>query len=392
MTVLHLNSQDNGGAAIASLTLHRKLIELGINSKYLAMDNNLNFNDINYVLPFLPSKFNIINLYKRHLFQQFYRKRYANKINTKEHISFPYSNIDITNNKLYKEADIIHFHNIAEFVDIPSFLKKNTKPIVATLHDFYILNGILHIYEKNELDVKTLQILDKYKKMMEELLKFEIKLVAPSNSVKKAAFRQNSLFTDKIEIIYHGIDKSEFNPIDKSDAKDKLKLDKNTKVILLVADDFSRINKNFRRILDLLANSNIENIHILAVGNNYSKIHNNKLTFTNIEYSQNYKMNEIYSAADLTLVPSLFETFSMVTLESISCGTPVVGFDNSGPSEIISHQVNGYIAKFENYDDYLKGINYCLNNFNGKRVIIDDEEFALYHSASKYIDLYNSIM
>jgi len=393
MTVLHLNSQDNGGAALASLSLHGKLLENGIESQYLAMDNNLNLKDINYILPFLPSKFNLNYLYKRHLYQKYYRRRYAKKIKTIEHISFPFSNIDITNHKLYKEADIIHIHNIAEFVDIPSFLKKNTKPIVATLHDFYLLNGLFHIYEKNELDDNTLQVLAKYKKMMEELLKFDIKLVAPSNSVKKAAFRQNSLFTDKIEIIYHGIDKSKFYPVDKSYAKDKLKINQNLKVILLIADDFARKNKNFKIILDLLASSNFEDIYILAIGNNFSAIQNNSsISYKSLEYSQNYKMNELYSAADLTIVPSLFETFSMVTLESIACGTPVVGFDNSGPSEIISHQENGYLAEFEDYDDFMDGIQFCLNNFNDTKVKIDDEEFDINHSVNKYIELYNSII
>ncbi len=391
MKVLHINSQDSGGAAIASISLHNSLKDKGIDSTYLALDNHYNFEGINYIFPKDTSKYNLNYLYKRHLIPQYFRRRFFNKILTSEHFSFPYSMIDITKLKLYKNADIIHFHNIAEFVDVPSFLKKNKKPIVVTLHDLYFLNGLLHIYELNKLNRFTKNLLEKYKKMMEQFAKFDIKIIAPSNSVKKAAFRINSLLTDKIEIIYHGIDTKKYYPSNNPKVSENFKIDKSKKVILIIADNFGRINKNFKNILDKIANSNLKNIHILAVGNNYIAIKNDKIDFTNLEYSQNYSMNEIYSAADITLVPSLFETFSLVTAESISCGTPVVSFDNSGPSEIINHLENGYLAKFEDYDDLIQGIDYCFDSFNKNSTKLDNE-FTIEHSTNKYIEVYKSLL
>ena len=41
-----------------------------------------------------------------------------------------------------------------------------------------------------------------------------------------------------------------------------------------------------------------------------------------------------YSLADITLITSKKETFSMVTAESLCCGTPVVGFEAGGPESI----------------------------------------------------------
>ena len=43
---------------------------------------------------------------------------------------------------------------------------------------------------------------------------------------------------------------------------------------------------------------------------------------------------EWYSAADVTLLTSKRETFSMVVAESLCCGTPVVGFKAGGPESI----------------------------------------------------------
>lgn len=46
------------------------------------------------------------------------------------------------------------------------------------------------------------------------------------------------------------------------------------------------------------------------------------------------KLAEHYSGADLTLLTSKRETFSMVCAESLCCGTPVVGFRAGAPEEI----------------------------------------------------------
>ena len=57
------------------------------------------------------------------------------------------------------------------------------------------------------------------------------------------------------------------------------------------------------------------------------------------------KLTEIYSAADITLLPSKFDTFSMAVLESLSCGTPVVAYNNKGPKDIIINNKSGYLVK-----------------------------------------------
>jgi len=46
------------------------------------------------------------------------------------------------------------------------------------------------------------------------------------------------------------------------------------------------------------------------------------------------KLADLYSASNVTLLLSRRETFSMVTAESLCCGTPVVGFKSGGPETI----------------------------------------------------------
>lgn len=52
------------------------------------------------------------------------------------------------------------------------------------------------------------------------------------------------------------------------------------------------------------------------------------------EISSKSLLAEYYSSAELTLLTSKRETFSMVSAESLCCGTPVVGFEAGAPEEL----------------------------------------------------------
>jgi len=54
---------------------------------------------------------------------------------------------------------------------------------------------------------------------------------------------------------------------------------------------------------------------------------------------------ELYSAAKLTVIVSRRETFSMVTAESLCCGTPVVGFKAGGPESIAIPEASEFVEQ-----------------------------------------------
>ena len=59
------------------------------------------------------------------------------------------------------------------------------------------------------------------------------------------------------------------------------------------------------------------------------------------------RLPAIYSAADILVFPSKFDTFSCTILESISCGLPVIAYKTKGPKDIIKDGVCGFLVSTE---------------------------------------------
>ena len=65
---------------------------------------------------------------------------------------------------------------------------------------------------------------------------------------------------------------------------------------------------------------------------------------TYLGWTAHERLPEIYSACDLLLMPSRFDTFGNVVLEAMSCGCPAVAYKTKGPKDIIEHGRNGYVV------------------------------------------------
>ena len=57
-----------------------------------------------------------------------------------------------------------------------------------------------------------------------------------------------------------------------------------------------------------------------------------------------------YSAAEMVVMPSHYESFGMVALEAMACGTPVIGSDVGGLSFSVEDGFNGYLIPGQDPD------------------------------------------
>jgi glycosyltransferase involved in cell wall biosynthesis len=105
----------------------------------------------------------------------------------------------------------------------------------------------------------------------------------------------------------------------------------------------------------------------------------------------------LYSAVDVIIVPSLQENLSNAIMESLACGTSVIGFDIGGNSDMIEHKKTGYLAKPFDSKDLAYGIGWIINNENYAKLCLNAREKVVreYDSkvvAKKYIELYKGIL
>jgi glycosyltransferase involved in cell wall biosynthesis len=103
---------------------------------------------------------------------------------------------------------------------------------------------------------------------------------------------------------------------------------------------------------------------------------------------------ELYSAADVLVNASSAETFGLVTVEAMACGTPVVAFDNSGSSEIVNAEC-GVLVKDGDLQSLVVGVTEVLENSKGKYSSACREyvcsSFEKNGQLLKYIDFYNRL-
>jgi glycosyltransferase involved in cell wall biosynthesis len=179
---------------------------------------------------------------------------------------------------------------------------------------------------------------------------------------------KESLLTRNKPVFYipNIIDSNIFKPSDKAVVRQILNIDINETVIAFGAVSVNSPYKGWaylQKALELLKqDDSIKNISVLIFGSGYDKGIAESIPFKTkfMGYLQDeYSTALVYNAADVFIVPSLADNLPTTVQESLSCGTPVVGFEVGGIPDMISHKKNGYLAK---YKDIVEGIKFCINN------------------------------
>lgn len=317
----------------------------------------------------------------------------------------------------FLETDLYHLHWIGNgFININQIRNFN-KPIVITLHDVWFYTGGCHVnldcdkyltnckncplFEVNNslIDITSI-IFRKKKKLFEEK---KIHVIVLSNWMKERALLSPILSNSEITLIPNGVDTEKFKPFDKLLARNVFKLNPHSKIILFggisAKSDF---NKGFDLMCEslMILKQKNEKFELVIFGNSdtvQSEIEGFKSTFIGYLHDDE-SLALLYSAADLVLVPSRQESFSQVSLEAISCGTPIVAFDYSGPKDIIQHMVNGYLAIPYDTKDFAEGISWLLSDLTNVDQISKNAResavlnFSLELVAAKHIEVYNSLL
>jgi glycosyltransferase involved in cell wall biosynthesis len=416
MKITILSTFDNfGGAAIAASRLNKSLNNNGLSSNILVQDKKGSLPNIESIAQnWFQKKLALLRFALDRYQFTFYEKNKS--------VRFIFSQakigINIHNHPLIQQSDIIHLHWINfGFLSLNSIEKlvKTRKPIVWTLHDMWAFTGGCHYsrdctnYKRNcgkceqflknpSRDDLSHQVWERKKKIFS---KANLTIVTCSEWLAQKA-RESSLLKDKTIIsIPNPIDIDVFRPIEKNVARANFKLSPDKKYILFGAVKISDERKGFVYFAEALSmldihlsnieQSNIENrkedIEIIIFGQAQAS------DFERFPFKVNIlgKLSDLetiataYSASTVFVSPSIEDNLPNTIMESMACGTPVVGFNIGGIPEMIGHKKTGYLAQYKSAEDLAKGIYWTLFESDYQKLVNNARQEVLNNYAEKVV-------
>jgi len=178
---------------------------------------------------------------------------------------------------------------------------------------------------------------------------------------------------ERISTVPCGVDLDLFTPADKDAARARLGLRDGERIILFVG----RIEplKGIDVLINVAAQLHEdENFRVLIVGGDAraeSEVAQLKQLATRLGVDHHISfvgavehedLPLYYNAADVCVVPSYYESFGMVAVESMACGTPVVASRVGGLASTISDGETGYLIPWRCPEPFAERLELLLDN------------------------------
>lgn len=333
-----------------------------------------------------------------------------------------YGGCFFSTNKLIKiikkeKPDVVHLQCInGYFVNIyrlVSWLKKHDIKTVLTLHaEFMYTANCGHALDCDKwqtacghcprLKQETKSFLvdgthKSWQKMKKAFDGFNDNLIVTSVSpwLMERAKLSPILNDKKHEVVLNGVNTDVFHFYDTAELRSQMGLT-GVKVIFHATPSFDDNINNIKGgyyVLNLAEKMLNENVKFVVAGNHPDglKVPSNVILLGKV--SDQEQLAKYYSMADVTLLTSKKETFSMVTAESLCCGTPVVGFKAGAPEQIAIDDYSKFVTHGDISALYTVVCEMLNNNFSKQKIAhIAQENYSKKTMVGNYVDIYNESM
>jgi UDP-glucose:(heptosyl)LPS alpha-1,3-glucosyltransferase len=237
---------------------------------------------------------------------------------------------------------------------------------------------------------------------LERKLFHETKLIiANSHMVKKQIIHHYGLPEIKINVIYNGVDLRRFTPLNREKwrgaTRKELSIPDAAKVLLFVGSGYERkgLGTVLRALSVLKQKGDLtgQDMRLLVVGKGDMK----KFTSLAIEkgiykdvvfLGSQANVEKFYAAADLFVLPTLYDPFSNATIEAMASGLPVITTANNGTSEIVEEGVEGFLLRDAlDYNDLAEKIRktFARNAKMGEHARQKAEKYPIETAVKKFI-------
>ncbi|EGV17448.1 glycosyl transferase group 1 [Thiocapsa marina 5811] len=298
------------------------------------------------------------------------------------------------------DYDLYHFHALSSgFSPVSLLWIARRKPSVWTFHDCAPFTGGCVYPSVSDCDAFTRRcgncpqlhewpffskldftgFMQDYKKKIGK--EENLRAIVPSRWMAGEVMKSGMLSSEPI-IIPNCVDLTRFRPLDKAMARQKLGLPHDSFIVITGAASLRNKRKGFKYAIDALL-SLPKKPYVLALGRDPGGIFDSSLSIKFTGYIHDkWEMALYYSSADIFLFPTLADNLPLVAIETMACGTPVVGFRTGGLPEIVDHDLNGWLVTPKDVQGLAEGIRIAMSDFARLRSWAD-------HGLRKVGDCYN---
>lgn len=354
-----------GGAARGAYRLHECLRATGIDSSMLVQrkvgDDPAVFESTGPLSRLMPGVMRRVRTRLETLPLRRYRNRPPSTVFTPAWVP---SRLAATINAM--RPDIVHVHWVGWGMLRIEDLPKIDAPIVWTLHDMWAFTGGCHYDQECGKYVASCGACPMLGSHREEDLSRRtwnrkrrafarvksLTVVGLSRWLADCAAR-SSLFAGRSVVnLPNPLDTGFFRPVDRLAARRKHGLPLDKKLILFGATDSTGDpRKGFDKLVAALGRLDPAEAELVVFGGRHGLERLPFRTHVLVDFIPDDDLVELYSAADVMVVPSLQENLAATIMEPLACGTPVVAFGIGGNVDMIDHGENGLIARPFDVDD-----------------------------------------
>ena len=265
------------------------------------------------------------------------------------------------------EYDIVHLLILRNYMVLFLPLLFLRTKIIVSIHDTLSLRNLIPKNINHFLRI----IFIKYAKVVFVFNQSDKELLSHHRKNKKETF-----------ILKHGFDKT-------IDSSNKVK-DFRT-ITILFSGGLGKLHKGLNILLQALKHLRVD-YKLLICGTNYSgENHKNYIgALDEKEYL------EILSQSKIVVVPSKYESFSLVALEAFASGIPVILTKSTGISDYLVDGKGCFIVEYGDVKDLAKKIELLLTDGPmwmrmSNEALTVAQEFDWKNIIDKYIHIYNTV-
>lgn len=418
MKVLHISTYDlTGGAALAAFRLHQAMAKReDCNSSMLVMGKKSQGQDI--VKARFSKKF--FERFRDRMEQSRVANDHSRHASALKNVELFSDDRGIWNDSIrenVKGADLLQLHWVSQFLNYRPFFQHvpQNVPLVWRLADMNAFTGGCHYDEGcgrfedacgscpklQSKDARDLShaILSRKKAALNHIADDRLHIVA-LNAWMAGNVKRSSLFGRfACTIIPNGVSLDEFWPVPRHIARAALGIPEQRQVLAFVAESAANVRKGFHLLCEALQRfQNRQNLLLLVVGASQHLPALPLPTFQVGFVDNAILLRQIYSAADVFIIPSIEDNQPNTVLEAMACGAPVVGFQAGGIPEMVEHGKTGLLAPVGDVQALAHAIELLLadergrssmGSFSRQRV---EQGFSRAAQVQRYLDLYRTLL